>query len=221
MQALLRGRRTLSHGTRRRPPSQKLLFDDEAWPAPYLLIYSSYVFADDPEGEYHCTHEDEVYGKQGEYTLNLRANNQTADDEEEGECEADQGDDNTQHAYKLDGQQGESRHQVEVEMQETEEAVLCHALLARLMPHLYLNNFSCKGGSQRGYKAGRLPTHVHGVNNVSVVRPEHAYPIAQLHADQPGRDLVDYIRGQCPEDGILPLLAVRPDHFKAFINLRH
>ena len=85
-------------------------------------------------------------------------------------------------ADELDGIEGKTRHQVEIEPQEAEEAVLGDALLSLFMADLDLDDPLRVGGGEGGDEARRLLAEVDGIDHVPAVCPQHAAVVPELGA---------------------------------------
>ena len=87
------------------------------------------------------------------------------DEQEDGEGEAEGGDDDPQHADRTGWAEGESRHEVKVEAEEAEQAVFRHALFPLGVAHLDLDDRLGVGIGQRRDETGGFLAHVHRIDN--------------------------------------------------------
>src|SRR5438105_11720741 len=110
-----------------------------------------HVFPDHSESDERDSDQEEGNAEQREQTLGLGADDQTADREVGDEEQRDHGDHGARQREELQRRGRKSRHQVEVEADQTIERVLGLSQHALRVRHLDLHRMACEGVGERRY----------------------------------------------------------------------
>ena len=121
----------------------------------------------------------------------------------------------------VDGQVGEAGHQVEVEAEQFDEAVLGLAPLPLGVAHGDLRHpVGVKVGQGRD-EAGGFVALVDGVYHLPAVGPQHAAVVPQPGPGDPGHDYVHQMGGESAEQRVPAVLPPAAHGVVAFLQLGH
>ena len=131
------------------------------------------------------------------------------------------GDSHPHEAHGVDGQVGKAGHQVEIEAEELEQAVLGLAPLPLGVAHGNLRHPSGVEVGQGRDEAGGLLALVDGVDHLPAVGPQHAAVVPQMDPGDLRHDDVNQVRGELAEDGVPAVLPPAAHGVVAFLQFGH
>lgn len=187
----------------------------------HLPVDAADVFADQGQSQGVQAHKDKQNSEKGENSLNLRPHEEAAQEQEQAEEQPQESDGHSGKAHRMDGQVGKAGHQVEVEAEQLDQAILGLAPLAFGVAHGNLGHPPGKDIGQGRNEAGGLLALVDRVDHLPAVGPQHATVVPQLDAGDPGHHHVHQVGGQFPEQGILAVLPPAAHGVVTFLDLCH